>query len=293
MNSIPHCTGNRTRRPFWTSLWLLPLLLLSGCSTVLFYPERELRLTPDLIGLDYRSVQFEGQDGTDLHGWLLPANGPAKGTVVFFHGNAQNISTHIASVFWLPDEGYNVFLFDYRGFGRSGGRARLGGINRDGVAALQAVRRLPEVDPTRLLILGQSIGGNMATYAVTHGNRNGIRAVVLDSTFASYRQITREKLASLILTWPLQYPLSWLMPDRYSAGRLIDQIAPTPLLILHGTADTAVPLHHGQRLFKLAHDPKQLRVVSGARHIEALANPAFDERAPLLDFFANALAEAP
>ena len=98
--------------------FLVIALELGSCANLLFFPQRDLVLTPDQVGLAYRDVWFEAADGTRLHGWFLPAEKKmalsAACTVLFLHGNAENISTHLASVSWLPAQGYNVFLFDYR-----------------------------------------------------------------------------------------------------------------------------------------------------------------------------------
>ena len=114
-------------------LLLIPMLLLfvAGCTSQFFIPMQQHVRTPTDIGLTYDNIGFESSDGTSLHGWWLPANGRAKATILFLHGNAENISTHIGSVHWLPAAGYNVFLFDYRGYGKSAGAVELDGIMRD------------------------------------------------------------------------------------------------------------------------------------------------------------------
>ncbi len=264
-----------TGRTMGRAVVLVALLCLPGCSGLLFQPETELLPTPQRLHLAYRDVDFVSGDGTPLHGWLLPAKGPspAKGTVVFMHGNAENISTHIASVFWLPARGFNVFLFDYRGFGHSGGKPDLKGVTEDAAAAIREARVLPGVDPDRLVVFGQSIGGAIAVYAVATGAREGVRLVVAESTFPSYRRIAREKLGGAWLTWAFQWPLSWLIPERYSAGPVVARIAPIPLLVIHGDADTIVPLHHGLALFEAAAEPKRMWVVPGGKHIEAFGLP--------------------
>jgi hypothetical protein len=122
---------------------------LGGCSGLIFQPMRELVLTPDEIGLDYRDVHLEAEDGVRLHGWFLPAEPPRRGSVLFLHGNAQNISTHIASVAWLPAEGFDVLLVDYRGYGLSGGSPSLAGLHLDFEAALEALLERPDTDPDR------------------------------------------------------------------------------------------------------------------------------------------------
>ena len=110
-------------------------------------------------------------------GWSrAPDARQAKGTVVHFHGNAQNMSSHWQFVGWLARRGYNVFVFDYRGYGDSAGHAELQGVYADSHSALDYVRSRADVDPTRLLVLGQSLGGTNAIAVVGSGNRAGAEA---------------------------------------------------------------------------------------------------------------------
>jgi uncharacterized protein len=178
-------------------LFLLSTLELGACTGLLFYPQHELVLTPDRVGLAYRDVWFEAADGTRLHGWLLPADMEAvRGvacTVLFLHGNAENISTHLASVRWLPGKGYNVFLFDYRGYGRSTGEPSLPGLHLDTEAALAAVFTMAEANPDRIVVVGQSLGGTIAITALARSAySHRIRTLVTEGAFSSYRGIARE-----------------------------------------------------------------------------------------------------
>ncbi|MDH5526584.1 MAG: alpha/beta hydrolase [Nitrospirota bacterium] len=244
-------------------------LLLSACGNLLLYPEAQLLGTPDQIGMAYQETTFTAADGTPLHGWFLPAEGEAKGSILFLHGNAQNISYHFGSVYWLPERGYNVFMFDYRGFGRSGGEKDLDGVYLDAEAALAHLRSRSDVDPDRLFVFGQSIGGAVTTWLMAHDSRVGVRAVILEGAFSDFRRITREKLGEIWFAWPFRWPLSFLIPNRYSPERVIGKITPTPLLIVHGTVDSIVPFHHARYLYRAAGDPKTLWVVEGAEHISA------------------------
>jgi len=289
--------GGRSRWPGWLPALLVLWLGLSGCSTLLFFPQPGLRHTPQVVGLDYRDVYFDSLDGTRLHGWWLPSSvdAPALGTVLLYHGNAQNIASHLASVYWLPKRGFNVFLFDYRGYGLSAGKPSLKGVHGDGVAALNQAVTLAKADGTRVVVLGQSIGGTIAVRSVVSRGESGapnVAGLALDSTFASYRKITREKLGQIIFTWPLQWPLSFLMPERYSAGRVVDRIA-IPLLIMHGDADRTVPMHHGQDLYRLAVPPKQFVRIAGGRHIEGLGMKDGRYRDRLVTFFRGVLGYPP
>lgn len=260
------------------TIGLLSVSLL-GCSGVFFQPYRDHVQTPKKLGLAYEDVYFQAGDGTPLHAWFLPAEGKAQGTILFLHGNAENISTHIMSVRWLPTRGFNVFLLDYRGYGVSGGTASLSGVQEDVDAALRILLARNDVDPDRVVVFGQSLGGAIAIYNVAHSPyRQHIRALVTESAFASYRQIAREKLSGFWLTWPLQWPLSWTVSDAYSPSATVVNVSPIPLLIIHGDRDSIVPLHHGQQLYDLAREPKELWVVPDGGHILAFEHQIYRDR---------------
>jgi fermentation-respiration switch protein FrsA (DUF1100 family) len=246
------------------------LLVLPGCTSLLFYPTREHVLTPEVIGLEYRDVEFTAADGIRLHGWLLPAKGLAEGTILFVHGNAENISTHIASVAWLPSQGYNVFLFDYRGFGASEGAPDLDGLHRDTLAAIEKAFDLPGVHSERVAVLGQSLGGSVAISTLLRSpRRQQIRALIVEGAFSSYRRIAREKLAEFEPTWLFQVPLSFTIDNRYHPKEDIAGISPVPVLIVHGAEDRIVAPTHAMDLFEAARPPKAIWLIPGASHIQA------------------------
>ena len=260
-------------------LLLLLLTILPGCTNIIFLPMQRLVRTPADIGLEYHDVEFHSIDGTLLHGWWLPAKGAAHGTILFLHGNAENISTHLASVYWLPEQGYNVFLLDYRGYGKSQGSSQIDGVHTDVEGAITTALELPENEGRPIIVYGQSLGGAIATYAVAHSaHRDRIKALIVESGFSSYRQIAREKFGSFWLTWPLQYPLSWTITDRYSPIEAVPAIAPIPLLLVYGKEDPIVPFHHGQQLFAAAHEPKELWLLPDGRHISIFAQPPQRQR---------------
>ncbi len=268
---------------------VLVLTLLGGCSAALFYPMEDLVRTPADIGLGYRDVALRSADGVDLHGWWLDAEGPARGTVLFLHGNAENISTHIGSVYWLPAAGYQVLLIDYRGFGRSGGNPRLPAVLADIRAAFAWLRQEPAAVDLPLFLLGQSIGASLGGFLVgTDAElRSRLSAVVLDAGFARYGWIAREVSIRSPLTWALQWPIVWSMPDGYDLLDVVGQIAPVPLLIIHGRADDIVPYRHAQALYAAAREPRFLLSYDGP-HIGSFRDERI--RTAMLNFFTDTAA---
>ena len=120
---------------------LIFVFVLSACESLLFFPQQQLVRSPADVGLAYADVRIAIADGGTVSAWWLPAEGKAEATVLFAHGNAENISTHLASVYWLPARGINVLLIDYRGYGQSYGEASVRGAQMDILAALQHLSR--------------------------------------------------------------------------------------------------------------------------------------------------------
>ena len=278
------------RHPGFTRLlFILGLLLsLGACSNLFFVPMKTLLRSPDELGLDFENVFIESSDGVRLYAWFLPTEETPRGTILFLHGNAENISTHIGSVYWLPSRGYNVLLLDYRGYGLSGGEASLQGATDDVQAALRWLLDQPHLDHDKIIVLGQSLGGDLGVVAIDRaGLAPRIRALILDSAFSDYRLIAREKLADFWLTWPLQYPLSWLISNHHAPEEAIARISPTPVLIIHGKTDVIVLPHHAERLYQAAQEPKALWIVPDTGHIGALTRPEIRDQ--LMDYLDQVL----
>jgi fermentation-respiration switch protein FrsA (DUF1100 family) len=263
--------------------------MLMGCNAFFYYPSQKIYYTPHDFGAAYEDIYFTSKDGTQLNGWFIPAIGSTKGTVIYFHGNAENITNHYLFVQWLPEEGFNLFIFDYRGYGASSGKPDRQGIVEDSMAAINYIRQRSDVDPHRILIFGQSLGGALALAAVAQDSQDskvGIRAVVVESTFASYRNVAREKLGDFWLTWPFQWPLAWLLiSDDQSPLPMLKKIAPIPLLVIHGDDDQTVSYSQGRQLYQAAFPPKYFWTVAGGHHTEAFTRYAKEYRPRLVKFF--------
>ncbi len=255
-------------------------LLQTGCSSVFFYPNNTTYITPDRLELDYEDVFLNTADGETLHGWWLPAktDKPAKGTLYYLHGNAQNVSAHILNVAWLPPEGYNVFTLDYRGYGQSTGAPDIEGALHDVETGLRWLAERQTDQP--LFLLGQSLGGALgialASEWVQRNEQPKLNGVILDGTFSGFRYIAREKLNSFWLTWPFQYPLSWTIPDDYEGVDGISGIAPVPVMIIHSIRDGIIPFHHGTRLYDAAEHPKEF-LQTDTPHAATFVIPAYRE----------------
>jgi uncharacterized protein len=267
--------------------WLPAAALLAGCiEGAFFHPDRRSYHRPADFGLSAQDVLFTTADGSRLHGWWLPSAGPARGTVIHAHGNAANIGNHLPLVAWLPAAGYNVFTFDYRGYGRSEGRPTLAGVVEDLLAAQEAARALPGVDGGRLAVLGQSLGAATAVRAVARDAR-GVRLLILDAAFASYRGIARDAATTSVLLRPL---LPIALPGL--PGEAEDPLAAmatlaVPVLLLHGSDDELIPPAHSERLYAAAPGPKELLRIPGGGHMDALMRP--DVRARVLQALHRAM----
>lgn len=272
-------------------LFVLLSGLLSGCSGLIFHPEKAHYPIPDDLGIERQDTFFRTPDNLLLHGWFIPAvKQPAKATIFYLHGNAQNVSTHLGAVWWLPHYGYNVFLFDYRGYGHSQGEPSLAGLHSDVSTAMDYLfTRLP-IQPDKVIIYGQSLGGSLAITATRPSPHfDKIRGVIVEGAFTSYQIVAREALDAWWLTWALQRPLSLTISDEYRPIDAISRISPKPLLIIQGQNDQVIAAHHGRDLFEMARQPKQLWIVENAGHNNALTGET--ARREFLDYLDTLLTD--
>lgn len=242
----------------------------TGCSSLLFQPTRHLHMDPEAAGYKPEEIFFPSEDGTRLFAWYFRHTGsaPAKGVLVHFHGNAENLSSHFLNVLWILRHGYDFFIFDYRGYGRSEGEAvSVGSAVADGRAALRYVQaRNPKLP---IIVLGQSLGGALAARAVFDlKDEVRPRLLALDSTFHSYKSIASEVLSRNWFTWPFQWLSYIVLSDKYAPEDVLAKLAPIPVLVIHGDADRVVDYPFGQKVFALASEPKEFWQISGGGHTD-------------------------
>lgn len=269
---------------------LLLSLGLSGCSGVYFYPMQSWVQNPARLGLAYEDIVLINPSGLRLHGWWLPAAGPARGTVYFLHGNAQNISTHIMSVSWLPDAGFNVFLIDYRGYGLSEGKPRLPETLADIQLGLDWLRGSGRLGQGPLIVLGQSLGASMAVPVLAQEeNQAAVRCAVLEAGFTGFRTIVNDVMKQSWLLWPMRpLMLPWLPDERLDPINNIGDIG-FPVLVMHSRDDQIIPFAHGKALYRAATAPKEFQALRGG-HNAALQDPAVQRR--VMEFMSGACGAA-
>lgn len=254
---------------------LAPLFcVLCGCSSFFYYPSRSVFYKIDDLKVHTEVVQFSGANGVSLSGlYLAPPKIKSsellkRPIVVQFHGNAQNLTSHFASLYWLLNYGYDYFIFDYEGYGDSEGHPSPKNTVQDGLAALDWVQKRFPGRP--MVIVGQSLGGAVAMRAVIDSkNKYPIALLVVESSFDSYRAIARDVLSRSWLTWLFQ-PLAYVfVSNAQSPGEKIAEISPIPMLVIHGKKDPIVPYRFGERIYAAAHDPKELWSYESPGHVVA------------------------
>ncbi|MFN8370097.1 MAG: alpha/beta hydrolase, partial [Bacteriovoracaceae bacterium] len=231
--------------------------IVSSCSTLFYQPARETFYLPQNFNLNYDEVKIETSDKVKLNGWWLKnSTQESKGVILFFHGNAENISTHCFNLAWTTKYGYELLCIDYRGYGNSEGKPNQQGTYLDAIASMDYAYEkiflpLKKLHPKlKFIIYAQSLGGIITGRAVIDWkNREQINLLVLDSTFSSYQNIAFDKLKSVWLTFLLS-PLAYLLiSDEMEFKSKIDLIKPIPTLVIHGDSDPVIPQKFGKEIF--------------------------------------------
>ncbi len=279
---------------------VLVSLSLAGCSSLLYYPTRYKYVDVELLKHKPEELVFhEDVDKNEkLVGWYFKSarknpNEKPKGLIVLFHGNAQNISAHFTSLFWILDDGYDFFIFDYPGYGASYGEPNPKNTKESGEIAIEYARKKwPEVP---LVVFGQSLGGAISLRSVMDlRDRSRICAHVVESTFHSYKKVGQEAMAASWLTWLFQPVAHVVLSDEYAPKGRISEISPIPLLVVHRKNDPVVPAFLGEKVYEEAKNPKQLLLVEGEGHIDAFTGvDRVPNRKILLDFFEKSIKTCP
>jgi fermentation-respiration switch protein FrsA (DUF1100 family) len=260
---------------------LLSITWFGGCrieDRFIFHPDHVIDRDPSHIGLGFEDVFFTTEDGIRLHGWVIPHK-EARATLVWFHGNAGNISDRLLNIKLLHDRiKTNIFIFDYRGYGRSGGTVSEKGTYLDGEAAMNYLLGREDAAARRLILFGRSLGAAVAAEMAIRFTSLGL---ILESPFVSIREMARAIFPSL--------PIDWLLRTRFDTMEKV-RLVKTPILVLHGDRDATVPFSQGKKVFEVASQPKKFYRIVGATHNDTFVVGGEEYYGALREFIESALA---
>ena len=240
----------RERKRKWLRVIVLLLLLYVMLRwfehSQVYFPDKKVAVSGAALRRPWEDVYFKASDGTQLNGWLFPANtnsARARLAIVLFHGNGGNLSHRLDYCEALLATGVNVFAIDYRGYGRSEGRPGEEGTYLDAQAAHGWLRQ-KGFAATNIIALGESLGGGVASELAV---RETVGGLILQSSFTSLPDIGAE-----VFPW---LPVRLMASIKYDTHGKLPRIQ-VPVLVMHSRADTLIGFHHAEKNFAAAHGPK-------------------------------------
>ena len=241
---------------------------------MIYFPLREIEQTPAAIGLPFEEVTPRAADGVQIHGWFVAANVAAAPTVLFFHGNAGNISHRLEKLAILHELGMSVLLIDYRGYGRSEGKPDEPGLYLDARAAHAYLTRMRGIPERQIILYGESLGSAVAVDLAAESQVGGL---ILEAPFTSVADVGRDVYPFL--------PVGLLARSKYDSLGKIARIR-VPLLVLHSREDEIFPMRHAEQLLAAAPEPKRLVELAGG-HNDAFLVSENNYRGALQEFIVS------
>ena len=221
-------------------------------SAGVFFPSRDMAVSPSVMGLPWEDIYFKTKDNVKLNGWLF-RNPHARSTLLFAHGNAGNMSDRFFKIKFFYDLGLNVFIFDYRGYGRSEGRPTEAGIYLDAQGAYDYLQSRGDMNMGNIILYGASLGGMAVVDLATHRQA---ALLVVESSITNARDMAR-----------ILYPFvpSFFLSLRFDSLDKVRQLS-VPKLFIHSPEDQVVPYWVGQKLFSAAKEPKEFLKIHGGHN---------------------------
>jgi len=220
---------------------------------LIYFPTAGLSTDPASAGMEFEEIEVETEDGVRIFAWLIPAPN-AKGVVLFSHGNAGSIEHRLYHARVFRDMGLSVLLYDYRGYGRSGGRPGENGTYLDAQAVYDHLVDEKGVDPARVLLFGESLG---VAVSIELARGRPVRGLIAESGFTSLRDVGAHHYPWL--------PVGLLLRHRYENEEKIGELD-VPKLLIHSPADEIVPFSHARSLLAAAAEPKELLETAGGHN---------------------------
>jgi len=239
-------------------LWIIffTIIFLAGIRYIernsIYFPLKEILSSPVTVGLPYEEIYFETSDKKRLNSWFIP-NDKARFTVIFCHGNAGNISHRLEKILLLYRLGLNIFIFDYRGYGKSQGSPSESGLYKDAIAAYMYLTKERKISEDDIILYGESIGGAVA---IDLAHKARVRALITEETFTSIKDMA--KIAYPFLPY-------FIFSSRFNCISKIKE-ARCSKLVIHSIEDEIVPFYLGERLFNAAKPPKKFLKIRGSHN---------------------------
>lgn len=215
---------------------------------MLYSPSRAMRGTPEQVGLEYQSLRIVTKDQEQIAGWFIPGG---EKTVLYFHGNGDNISGRLSHAKLWHDLGFSMLLIDYRGYGESTGEPIEVGLYTDALAAWGYLTIERGIPAEQIVVVGESLGGGVATWLSSNRPNAGL---ILDATFTSVPDVAARQYPWL--------PVRLLARNHFRSIDRMEQIH-SPVLIMHSPNDQLIPFEQGQALFEKANQPKTFVELKG------------------------------
>ncbi|MDD5069506.1 MAG: alpha/beta hydrolase [Candidatus Omnitrophica bacterium] len=215
-----------------------------------FFPDKTVRYTPEVLPLNYRDVFIKQDSSTTICGWYIPCSG-AEYTVLLFHGNAGNIGDRIDKIAYLNSIGLNLFIIDYRGYGASSGNPTVSGVYADAKAAYDYLITEEKIPASKIIIFGVSLGGAVAVNLAAEVS--GYGGLILEGAFSSGRDMGKR-------IYP--YVPTWFFSNKLNSIGKIEKVT-APKLFIHSRQDQIVPFDLAEKLFNKAVNPKRFVEIDG------------------------------
>jgi len=240
------------------ALWILVFVIIFLLSVryierqSIYFPMKEMSITPSDVGLSYEDIYFTTSDGKRLNGWFVPGEEGGV-TVLFFHGNAGNISHRLEKLAIFREMGVHTFIIDYRGYGKSAGVPTEAGLYKDAEAAYDQLAGEWKIPADKIVLYGESIGGGVA---LDLARKKEVKAVITEDTFTSIKDMAR-------MAYPFLPP--FIFESKFDSVSNIKKVE-CPVLIMHSRDDEIVPFYMGEKLYEAAGEPKELLVLRGSHN---------------------------
>ncbi|WP_040507484.1 alpha/beta hydrolase [Leptospira wolffii] len=253
------------------SFSILISVFLIGCSSMLYQPSPQIFFPPEKLGYNPEKIRLKMKDGVSVNVWIFrPKSSPPKASILQFHGNGENMSSHYVSLVWLVEKGYELITWDYRGYGESEGEPDKLDIHNDSLEILEFAKNRASKNKIPWIVYGQSLGGAISIRALGDmKDKEGLLLVVGDGTFASYSGVAKS-IADRLFFFPIGYLVWAFFPNGLSPQETVSELPPIRLFLVHGTNDKVVSFPNGMELFEKAKDPKIFWEIKGAGHMDWL-----------------------